>query len=99
MNFKTELENAAYQLAMLGLQSPRYVNDPDYKDAVDAVLHMTLLRDVNSFADAPQCTTIVHPGTEPVGSRCVLRAGHDGKCQPTSKHKPRTLQTDLLEDR
>lgn len=68
MKFKTELENAAYALAMLGLQSNRYVEDPDYKDAVDAVLGMTLLRDANTKPDM-------------------------------SKPEPRTLASDLAEDR
>lgn len=91
----SELETAARTLAMLGLQSQRYVDDPDYKDAVDAVLYMTVMK---SFKDAPQCTTMIHPGTERTASQCVLRKGHDGKCQPT-KSQPRTLESDIAEDR
>ena len=30
--------DAAYRLAMLGLQSDRYTEDMDYRDAIDAIL-------------------------------------------------------------
>lgn len=36
-----ELEDAAYRLAMLGLQSKRYSLDGEFSDAVDDVIHMT----------------------------------------------------------
>lgn len=92
-----ELNEAAEKLAVLGLQSQRYVDDPDYKDAVDAVLHMTILRPANEPRPISQCPVILHPGTERQGSRCVLKAGHDGKCMPPSQR--RTLATDIAEDR
>lgn len=85
------LDEAARKLAVLGLQSKEYVNDPDFKDAVDAVLAIVLYVPV---MERPRCTTMVHPGTEKIGARCVLVAGHDGKCQPEC-----TLHSDIAEDR
>lgn len=90
-----ELDSAAQKLAVLGLQSKRYVDDPEYKDAVDAVLAMTILRPADQPRPMSQCPVIVHPATERHGSRCVLRAGHDGKCMPSA----RTLTSDIAEDR
>jgi hypothetical protein len=37
-----------------------------------------------------QCTTIIHPGTEPRGKRCVLRAGHKGPHSTNEARKPKT---------
>jgi hypothetical protein len=51
MHFKTELEKAAYSLAMAGLQSERYIGDVDYKDSVDAVLFI-LMPDLKHPQDA-----------------------------------------------
>lgn len=51
MYHATELHRAAYELAMLGLQSDRYANDPDYKDAVDTVLYMTMPPTVKNPVD------------------------------------------------
>ena len=36
-----EVENSAYELAILGLRSKRYEMDPEYREAVDRVLFWT----------------------------------------------------------
>lgn len=47
------LNDAAYRLAMLVLQSEQYQRDPDVRDAVDDVLALTLPRERDPRAPRP----------------------------------------------
>lgn len=91
MKFKTEIENTAYRLAMLGLQSERYQQDRDYKEAVDAVLNLTLLLDKNRWicCARPECENSVSDPSQACED-CV---------EYFTRPESRTVESDLLEDR
>jgi hypothetical protein len=79
MEHRTEIEEAAYNLAMMALQSARYADDKEFAEAVDRVIGLTLFRDQ---VMPPEAVAF-----ERMGERM------------STEFEPRTIESDLAEDR